>query len=155
MTFGERLKSARVNATMTQGQLANALNTTSNSISNWEKGISKPYADMLSELCKILNIDSNWLLGWESDKLSPAAQRIARLYDKADDHTREIVKLALKPFDDNETARPVEFHHVENIITVAATGEGVKIHKLTPEQNEAAKKSGAELRERLKKEKGE
>jgi transcriptional regulator with XRE-family HTH domain len=98
VSFGERLKQAREKANIKQSQLAQYLDTTNTTISNWEKGISKPYADTLAELCKVLDIDANWLLGWKSPKLislAPYERTHLEKYRALDDHGQGTVDMVL------------------------------------------------------------
>lgn len=56
MDFKISLAAARVNADMTQGDVAKALNVTPNTVVNWEKGRSEPTAAQavaLGELFKL------------------------------------------------------------------------------------------------------
>ncbi|MCI9421443.1 MAG: helix-turn-helix transcriptional regulator, partial [Ruminococcus sp.] len=39
MTFGEKLKAARIESGLKQSELAKKLNTTGNTISNWENNV--------------------------------------------------------------------------------------------------------------------
>ena len=146
MNFGEKLREARAKADLTQGQLAKLINTTSNSVSNWEKGISKPYADMLSLLCGTLDIDANWLLGFEHAEidLTPAGQRIGYAYEKAPQREQSIVEQVLEPYIDN----------IEDVIFIkwriseqaAAAGNGIYLGPETfteYEVNEAKLPRGA------------
>ena len=63
MTFGERLKAARIKKNLTQRQLALMINAKHNSISNWETGNNKPDPNMIELLCGALEVSPNYLLG--------------------------------------------------------------------------------------------
>ena len=56
-TLGERLKNARIQQRFTQDQLANHLNVTRSTISNWERDISEPSFDALQQLSSVLDTD--------------------------------------------------------------------------------------------------
>ena len=56
-TLGECLKNARIQQRFTQDQLANRLNVTRSTISNWERDISEPSFDVLQQLSAVLNTD--------------------------------------------------------------------------------------------------
>ena len=56
-TLGERLKSARIQRRFTQDQLANRMNVTRSTISNWERDISEPSYDALRQLSVVFCID--------------------------------------------------------------------------------------------------
>ena len=63
--FTERLKEARKEEGLTQGQLAAAINTTDDSIFSWEKGRSQPSIENLYALCKALGVSADYLIGLE------------------------------------------------------------------------------------------
>jgi len=56
-TLGERLKNARIQQRFTQDQLANRLNVTRSTISNWERNISEPSFDALQQLSSVFGTD--------------------------------------------------------------------------------------------------
>ncbi|MDE7401645.1 MAG: helix-turn-helix transcriptional regulator [Clostridia bacterium] len=61
--FTVRLKEARQEKGWTQKQLAEAINTTDDSIFSWEKGRSQPSIELLRKLCKVLDVSSDYLIG--------------------------------------------------------------------------------------------
>ncbi len=63
--FSERLKEARKAERLTQGQLAEKINTTDDSIFSWEKGRSQPSIEYLCALCKALGVSADYLIGLE------------------------------------------------------------------------------------------
>ena len=56
-TLGERLKNARIQRRFTQDQLANRMNVTRSTISNWERDISEPSFDALRQLSSVFGTD--------------------------------------------------------------------------------------------------
>ena len=56
-TLGERLLNARKQLQLTQEQLANHLNVTRSTISNWERDISEPSFDALQQLSSVFGTD--------------------------------------------------------------------------------------------------
>ena len=64
--FGDRIRDARKAAGLTQRQLADSLGVSNTSISNWEKGLSRPDADMIQKLCAILYLQPNYFYGTET-----------------------------------------------------------------------------------------
>ena len=63
MTFGERLCHLRESKGWLQRDLASLMNVKSNTISNWEKGISRPNLEQLAQLCQLLNVTADSILG--------------------------------------------------------------------------------------------
>lgn len=63
--LGRNIRKARSKKGWTQKQLAEAIGVKHNSISDWENGKSKPYADTLELIMGALDVDANTLLGWD------------------------------------------------------------------------------------------
>ena len=61
--FGEKIRSARKALGLTQRQLAGLLDVSNTSISNWEKGLSRPDPDMIQLLCRALRLQPNDFYG--------------------------------------------------------------------------------------------
>lgn len=68
MTFGEKLKSARVAKKLTQQQLAEMIYAKHNSVSDWENDKSKPDMDTIELLCGALDITPSYIIGTKSDE---------------------------------------------------------------------------------------
>lgn len=62
MTLGEKLKSARKSAGLTQGQLAEKLLVSRQAVSKWEADKGMPEIGNLGQLSKLLNISIDYLL---------------------------------------------------------------------------------------------
>ena len=62
MEFSEKLKTLRIEADLTQSELANKLFLTRQAISNYEQGRCYPSIDTLVEMCKLFNTDLDALL---------------------------------------------------------------------------------------------
>ena len=67
MNLSEQIKKFRKEKNMKQEELAKKLGKSKSVISNWEKGINKPDADTIAELCKILKITPNQLFNWKEN----------------------------------------------------------------------------------------
>ncbi len=63
--FGNRLRTLRLKANMTQGQLAKRLNLTKSVISAYETDLRLPSYDVLIGISKIYNVSTDFLLGLE------------------------------------------------------------------------------------------
>ena len=61
--FGEVIRNARKSLGLTQRQLAEEIGVANTSISNWEKGLSRPDADLIQELCRVLQLQPNDIYG--------------------------------------------------------------------------------------------
>lgn len=62
MTLAEKIVHLRVNANMSQEQLANLISVARQSVSKWEKGEAYPQVDKIVELCKLFHVSSDDLL---------------------------------------------------------------------------------------------
>ena len=60
--IGMRIRKYRESCNLSQKELADMLNISSSRISNWEQGINRPDADMLSNICIALNVSPSELL---------------------------------------------------------------------------------------------
>ena len=60
---GERLAEIRKDHGDTQQQLANRMNVTKFTISNWEQGKSEPSHELLVKICWLYGVSSDYLLG--------------------------------------------------------------------------------------------
>lgn len=61
--FGEKLKSLRESKNLLQKELADVLNTTSQTISGWEISRTKPDYDTLVKIANYFNVSTDYLLG--------------------------------------------------------------------------------------------
>lgn len=98
MTFGEKLKKARTDAGLKQSELAQKLGTTNTTISNWEKGVSKPDLDMLSYICGVLEVRASYFLQAKlsQDEVTEDELRHIRKYRDLDAHGKEMVNFVLE-----------------------------------------------------------
>lgn len=63
--FGSRLRTLRLKANMTQGELAKKLNLTKSVISAYETDLRLPSYDVLINISRIYNVSTDFLLGLE------------------------------------------------------------------------------------------
>ena len=61
--LGEQIKKLRMNKGMSQVQLADKLNVTKQSVSNWENENIMPSVDMLIKIANFFNVSTDYLLG--------------------------------------------------------------------------------------------
>ena len=103
MTFGEKLKQARSDAGLKQSELAKLIGTTNTTISNWEKGVSKPDLDMLSYICGALKVRASYFLQptLPDDGVSIPEFNLIKKYRTLDPHGKDMVDTVL----DKEYAR--------------------------------------------------
>ena len=65
LPVGENVRALRDERNLSQGQLAEKINTTDDSIFSWEKGRSQPSIEYLCALCKALGVSADYLIGLE------------------------------------------------------------------------------------------
>lgn len=114
MTFGEKLKTARIECGLKQAELAKQLNTTGNTISNWENNVSKPDLDTLSYICGILHVKASYFLhpALPEDEVSIPELNIIKKYRSLDQHGQETVSYIL----DRESERVASLQKQEDHI---------------------------------------
>ncbi|MFN0146035.1 MAG: helix-turn-helix domain-containing protein [Dehalococcoidia bacterium] len=91
--LGLRIRSARRDAGMSQGQLAHALNTTQSAISLYEAGQRSVGIDMLLNVAKILNRPLHYFLGEDGDMLYVRDSDIAELIGELEKHPEDLPEL--------------------------------------------------------------
>jgi HTH-type transcriptional regulator, cell division transcriptional repressor len=63
MTIGDRIRQRRSELSLTQLDIAKALETDSMSVSRWERGVSTPSRpELLVQLADALGVDVRWLI---------------------------------------------------------------------------------------------
>lgn len=108
--FGSNLKKFRLNRSMTQGDLAEALNISRSSVSMYENGEREPDFETLELIADYFNVDMNHLLGSETNQeYDPDVEKILEameknkelkiLFDKTKDYTPEQIKRIAKIID--------------------------------------------------------
>ena len=70
--FGDKIREARKTAGLTQRQLADKVNVSNTSISNWEQNLSRPDPDTIQHLCWALNVQPNYFFAVDDSPVLPA-----------------------------------------------------------------------------------
>ncbi len=95
MAFYERLKEARINARLTQEQLADQLGVAKSTLSGYENGNREPSVAMIARVMQILRVDANYLYQDVMENLSRSEMSHMGKYRSLDRHGRELVDLVL------------------------------------------------------------
>ena len=113
MTFGEKLKQARTSAGLTQSELAKIIGATNTTISNWEKGVSKPDLDMLSYICGALKVRASYFLQpiIPDDGVTIPEFNLIKKYRQLDPHGKDMVDTVLN----KEYQRSIDTKETNNI----------------------------------------
>lgn len=75
MTLGERIASLRNEKRMSQGELAEKLNVSRQSVSKWETDASIPELDKIIQLCELFHISMDELVRGGRGKSLPQKKR--------------------------------------------------------------------------------
>jgi transcriptional regulator with XRE-family HTH domain len=92
-SLGSRIRAARRDAGMSQGQLAQALNTTQSAISLYEAGQRSVGIDMLLNVARILNRPLHYFLGEDGEMLYVKDSEIALLIQELERHPEDLPEL--------------------------------------------------------------
>ena len=97
------LKRLRLDAGITQKQLAKEISIGQATISQWESGASKPTADALIALSKYYGVSADFILGISRDKegegkLNQDVEECIALIDNLTNGQRQLVKEVMKQF---------------------------------------------------------
>ena len=91
--LGARIRTARRDAGLSQGQLAERLATTQSAISLYEAGQRSVGIDMMLNVARILNRPLHYFLGEEGDMLYVKDSDIAGLIGELEKHPEDIPDL--------------------------------------------------------------
>ncbi|MCA9821748.1 MAG: helix-turn-helix transcriptional regulator [Dehalococcoidia bacterium] len=92
-SLGHRIRTARKDAGMSQGQLATALNTTQSAISLYEAGQRSVGIDMLLNVARILNRPLHYFLGQDGEMLFVSDSEIAVLIADLERNPEDLPEL--------------------------------------------------------------
>ena len=95
MAFYERLKEARVNARLTQEQLAEKIGVAKTTLSGYENGNREPSVATVARVMQALQVDANYLYQDEMGNLTQSEMWHMEKYRSLDRHGRELVQLVL------------------------------------------------------------
>jgi len=92
--FPERLKQLRVEAKLTQQQMAEAFNIKQPTYAQWETGRTKPKGETLEKFADFFNVSTDYLLGKTQPKkeLSVFPERLRQLRAESDLTQRELAR---------------------------------------------------------------
>lgn len=124
------LVTAMENAGINQVQLADKLNISKGTVNNWTRGNNSPDVDMVPRICEVLGISVLSLYSpteFESPEgeatkkfpsdLSEEARKIARSYDKMNDHGKGAVKAILN-YEEKELSHYSQHDDQGKIVTL-------------------------------------
>ncbi len=111
MSFGERLREARLLKGYTQKQLAEKLDIGGTTVTGYEKDNSEPNMATISKIIRVLGVDANFLLQDEIPKLAyknnatlEEFENLVKKYRELDLHGKKIVDFTLQEEWERSTA---------------------------------------------------
>lgn len=80
--IGKRIRKYREDRKLSQKDLADMIGVSNSRISNWEKGINRPDADIIADLCRVLQISPSELLDvhLSTDELNDQERKVIQAY---------------------------------------------------------------------------
>lgn len=104
MGIGYRIKEARISRGLTQEELGSLVGVTGSAITNYEKETSHPKEKIIYMLLDVLKVDANYLFQdcvstiKKAPLFSSEAIAVAAAYERADEKSRDLVRLTLKEY---------------------------------------------------------
>jgi len=111
VSFGFRLREARLHNKLTQGQLGKKVGLSASSIGGYEKGLNYPGIEYFAQLASVLSVDANYfyqdMIPSHNMELNGDEVELVKLYRGTEDYARVAVKKLLsvtqiKPLDEEE-----------------------------------------------------
>ncbi|KIL73689.1 helix-turn-helix domain-containing protein [Bacillus badius] len=96
MTLGERLRSLREKANLTQKELASRLKVPNQNISNYERDFRQPDYETLQKLADFYDVTTDYLLG-RTNTPSPHQDLAAH---RSDDHMDDLPEEAIRAIEE-------------------------------------------------------
>lgn len=115
MTVGNKIRMMRKSMGMTQTELGERIGVQKNAVSKWECGrVEDIPMSTVKSLASLFHVSPSYLI--EDDvSISPEAQKIAAAFDKATAKEKQMVRLALSEYlDDEEEIKPVRVAALSN-----------------------------------------
>jgi len=80
--IGIRIRKYRELRELSQKELADLIGVSNSRVSNWEQGINRPNADIISDLCKALDVSPSELLDIQisTDNLNEQERKLVSAY---------------------------------------------------------------------------
>lgn len=112
--IGEKIKKVREDRGLTQNDLAEKIGVSAAAIGNWEQGTSRPNADMLVKLCRILTVSADILLetGLGDDENGHETVEIAKKILALDERGRHVVDAVIGAYSEAPAAPVVQMKDI-------------------------------------------
>jgi transcriptional regulator with XRE-family HTH domain len=67
--FADKIRMLRLECNLTQGQLAELINSNNKTVNGWERGIRTPSIDVIWQLADVFNTSIDYLVGRTDDPM--------------------------------------------------------------------------------------
>jgi len=109
-TIGDRIHYSRIKKSMTLDDLADAIGTTKQNISRYEKNIiTNIPMNRLESIAAALDVSPVWLMGWaessSTQRLSQAEEQLISLYRGLNNQGRQLLLMNAETFAGNPALR--------------------------------------------------
>ena len=109
-TIGDRIHYSRLQKSMTLDELADAVGTTKQNISRYEKNIiTNIPLDRLERVASVLDVSPVWLMGWSepasSPRLTQAEEQLLSSYRALNQQGRQLLLATAESFAGNPAMR--------------------------------------------------
>lgn len=139
MSFGDRLKQARLSLGLKQGELAAKLGVTNSAIANYETEVSSPKEEVLLKTFDVLHVTPNFLFqdSFASNEIELTFQESALIKDyrsltpAGQDYIRQTMDMAKKAYSKTEVNETTDGDDEEEYIygRAVAYGGGTEVSK--------------------------
>lgn len=103
--IGKRIKTYRQQAGLSQKDFGERIHAKNTTVSNWEKGLTRPDVDMLAVICEVLEVSPNELLDIRLDPadMNEQERRVIMAYRQKYDLQHAVnVLLGVEEVDNDE-----------------------------------------------------
>ena len=90
--LASRLRRARIDASLTQEQLAESLGVNRRTVYTWEAGRSEPTVDRLEEIAVVLDRPTEWLLEGQGDDRTARLNSLRERLEKMSDGSLDVLE---------------------------------------------------------------
>ncbi|MDD2794639.1 helix-turn-helix domain-containing protein [Acidocella sp.] len=105
-TVGDRIRTRRIAANMTQDVLAALLGVSRSAIAQWESNRTGQVRDHMERLAKVLKTSVGYLIGGDEGSISEDEQLLIRLYRTCAIEDRRVLLITARRFRRDSTPTP-------------------------------------------------
>jgi len=137
MTIGEKIKELRLMNNISQCELAQKINTSNKSVSNWENDVKTPRINMIRLMSKVFDVPISFFLDESQQIQISKKSHFEEMYDMLDAHGKEVVNAIIRMEYQRITAiaqlTPKHIHHIMYFNLPACAGNGNFWTDVSPE----------------------